>query len=335
MKHGQAENLPHLGMNPVSLPPTDPVIPVIVPDNLVPPRVSRPLKVRSFGTTDRGPVRKSNEDQILIATLTKSLGIQQCSLPQAEAKYADDQGQIFLVADGISGSPGGEEASALAVTSIEEFLVNTLKWFFQLKGPDQENVVAEFQDVLRRADASMFAQGAQHPELEGMGTTLTLAYSLGDSLFVANAGDSRCYLFRSGVLIQLTYDHTVDQDVLRKVLDPLPQNDQLLYGHMITNAIGGHTPGVRAEVHKATLEPGDVLLLATDGLTNYVSDERITATLEVESDPQFACERLVAESLRLGGRDNVTVIVACYETFTSEGAAGSLDNEKLTSDLAE
>ncbi len=299
------------------LPPTDPEIDLNSPGNPEP----RPLGVRSFGMTDRGLVRESNEDQFLIAALTKTLGIQQSSLPQAKALHADDKGHIFLVADGIGGSPAGEEASALVVKSIEDFLVNTLKWFFQLKGFEKENVVAEFQDALRRADAEIFGKVARHPELEGMGTTLTLAYSLGANLFVANAGDSRCYLFRHGVLSQLTCDHTlaqdmVRQDVVRPSLALVTARDRLVSGHMITNAIGGHLPGVWAEVHKATMEPGDILLLATDGLTNYVSDERIAAVLQDELDPKIACERLVAQSLDQGGRDNVTVIVAHYETLT-------------------
>jgi protein phosphatase len=88
-------------------------------------------------------------------------------------------------------------------------------------------------------------------------------------------------------------------------------------GHMVTNTIGGHTPGVLVEVHKATTEPGDVLLLATDGLKRYVPDVRIAATLEAHADPKTACKRLVAQSLEQGGHDNVTVIVARYETLTN------------------
>ena len=297
-------------------PPTDPEINLRSPSVPEPPPKPRPLRVRSFGMTNRGRVRESNEDQFLVAVLTKALGIQQSSLPSAQVPHADDQGHIFLVADGIGGSPAGKEASALAVKSIEEFLVNSLKWFYQLKGPEKESVVAEFQDALRQADAKSFREVEQHPELEGMGTTLTLAYSLGETLFVANAGDSRCYLFRHGRLKQLTTDHTLAQDMVRRGLIPPADLERIVHGHMITNAIGGPAPGVWAEVRKATLEPGDVLLLATDGLTNLVSDEQIAATLKAESDPQTACERLVALSLEQGGSDNVTVIVAHYETIT-------------------
>ena len=300
----------------MSQPPTDPDIDLRSPIAPDPPPKPRPLGVRSFGMTDRGLVRESNEDQFLVAVLTKALGIQQSSLPSAKVPHADDQGHIFLVADGIGGSPAGKEASALAVKSIEEFLVNTLKWFYQLKGPEKENVVAEFQDALRQADAKSFREVEQHPELKGMGTTLTLAYSLGANLFVANAGDSRCYLFRHGRLKQLTTDHTLAQDMVRRGLIPPADLERIIHGHMITNAIGGPAPSVWAEVHKTTLEPADVLLLATDGLTNVVPDEQIVATLAAEPDPRTACERLVAQALEQGGPDNVTVIVARYETIT-------------------
>lgn len=301
----------------MSLPKTDPEIDLNSLGLSDPAHESPRMSVRSFGMTDRGLVRESNEDQFLIARLTKALEIRQSSLPQANAKFADDQGHIFVVADGVSGCPAGEQASALAVKSIEDFLVNTLKWFFQLKGPEKENVLAEFQDALQRADASIFREVAEHPELHGMGTTLTLAYTLGANLFVANAGDSRCYLFHDSELVQLTCDHTLAQDMIRKGLAPVTQSDRLNrhLGHIVTNAIGGSTPGVWVEVHKATMNPGDVLLLATDGLTTYVPDEQISATLRTESDPKLACERLVAQAIEQGGRDNVTVIVARYETI--------------------
>ena len=296
------------------LPPTDPEMDLISPDNPDPKSEHPQLVIRSFGMTDRGRMRANNEDQFLIAELTKALRIQQSSLPQAWIKYADEQGHLFLVADGIGGAPGGEKASALAVKSVEDFLINTLKWFFQLKGVEEEKVVVEFQDALRRADAKIFREVELHPELEGMGTTMTLAYSVGASVFVVNAGDSRCYLFRQGWLSQLTNDHTLAQDLTRQGMPPLTPRDRLVGGHRITNAIGGYEPGVRVEVHKLAMEPGDVLLLATDGLTNEVTDEQITTTLAAELEPITACDRLVAQALEHGGHDNVTVIVARYET---------------------
>jgi len=300
----------------MELPPTDADINVIPPGTSAPLPEAVPLRVRSFGMTDRGLVRQTNEDQFLIASLTKALEIRQSSLPQAHTQFGNDQGQIFVVADGIGGAAAGEEASALAMKSIEEFLVNTLKWFFELKGLEQESVVAEFQDALRQADARICGKAAQHHEFEGMGTTLTLAYSLGSNLFVANAGDSRCYLFHRGELTQLTCDQNLAEDMARRGFIQHSEKGHLVGGNTITNALGGSTPGVWAEVHKATLESGDVLLLATDGLTNLVPDERIAATLAAEPDPKIACERLMAQAIEKGGRDNVTVIVARYEAIS-------------------
>lgn len=270
------------------------------------------LNLRSYGITDKGVVRETNEDQFLIAELTKAVRIRQSSLPHAATRRADDEGHIFLVADGFGGAPAGEVASALALESIEEFLANTLKWFFRMKGPETENVLAEFQTALRQADAKIFEESAEHPECQGMGTTLTLAYSLGAHLFVAHAGDSRCYLFRDPQLVQLTQDHTLAEVLAGQ--DQLPSNERTRrrFSHVITNAVGGRTPGVRPEIHKHALEAGDVLLLATDGLTRYVPDTQIAAILGTEFDPKTASERLVAQALDAGGHDNITVIVARY-----------------------
>jgi len=254
-----------------------------------------------------------NEDQFLIATLTKAVTIQQTSLAQSGTLCAKDEGHVFLVADGFGGAPAGEQASALAVESIEEFLANKLKWFFRLKGPETEKVLAEFQAALRQADARVFEEGAEHPGWNGMGTTLTVAYSLGAHLFVAHAGDSRCYLYRAPELMRLTHDHTLAEIISGNGTDPPTEADRRRFSHIITNAIGGRTPGVRAEVQKHALQAGDILLLGTDGLTRGVSDQQIAATLESEQDPRTVCERMVAQALEAGGRDNVTVIVARYE----------------------
>ena len=271
------------------------------------------LVPQSFALSEKGPVRESNEDQFLVARLTKAVRIQQSSLPQSMMKCGHDEGHIFLVADGMGGSVAGEKASTIAVKSIEEFLANKLKWFFKLKGPEHEKVLLEFQEALREADARVFEESAEHPELDGMGTTLTLAYSLRGQLFVAHAGDSRCYLFREGKLEQLTRDHTLAEVLAGSELFPNSETVRHRYSHVVTNAIGGRKPGVRAEIHKHNLQAGDVVLMTTDGLTRYATDEQIAAILKGNSHPQAACEHLVARALDEGGHDNVTVIVAQYE----------------------
>jgi protein phosphatase len=144
------------------------------------------------------------------------LGVQQTSLPQQpKVQHACDQGYLFVVADGMGGRAGGERASALAIDSVETFMLETLKWFFQFKGKEEDKVLAEFHSALGQANARVLTEAAQHSNLRGMGTTLTLAYSLNDALFVAHVGDSRCYLCRQRILYRLTRDHTLVQDMVR------------------------------------------------------------------------------------------------------------------------
>jgi protein phosphatase len=269
--------------------------------------------VRTFGLTDPGRVRPSNEDQFLVAELTKAMRVQYASLPQPKTQYAEERGYLFIVADGMGGHAAGEQASALAVQSIEAFALNTLKWFFRLKGPDGQDVLKEFQTALQEADARICREAAQHTELAGMGTTVTMAYNFGSRLFLVHVGDSRCYLFRASQLHRLTHDHTLVEEMIRLGrLQPEEAGHHRLR-HVITNVVGGHEPGVQVECHRIELESDDTVLLCSDGLTKMVPDDRISAVLQSDHEPQTACEYLVAEANERGGKDNVTVIVARFE----------------------
>jgi len=277
-------------------------------------RRRRPLlTVRSFGLTDRGRVRDMNEDQFLIAVLLKALQVQRTSLPQPEIQRSNDRSHLFVVADGMGGRAGGETASALAIDSVETFVLESLKWFAECKGDDQDNVLADFQRSLSEASVRVQAEGAKHPELRGMGTTLTLAYSLNGELFVAHAGDSRCYLGRHGGLYRLTRDHTLVDEMVRRGALSADEAKRHRLRHVITNAIGGGCPEIEVEVHKLQLEAGDLVLLCSDGLTGMLSDERISQIVNAESDPEQACRQLVASANEQGGKDNITVVLAHFD----------------------
>jgi len=272
----------------------------------------RALAVESFGLTDRGRVRQTNEDQFVTATLMRALWIQQSSVQQSEVHYARDRGQVFIVADGMGGVAGGEEASALAVSALEGFLLNALRWLLALDGSESTGVLRDFKAAIQRADACVYAAAASNPGLRGMGTTLTMAYSCGTDLFVAHVGDSRCYLLRGGVLLQLTRDDTLVQQMVETgILSPERAAVHELR-HVITNVLGGSTPGVQAEVHRLGLEAGDVVLLCTDGLTGVVPDDQIATVLQACPGPQQACEQLVRLANEQGGKDNITAVVARY-----------------------
>jgi PPM family protein phosphatase len=270
------------------------------------------LTVESFGLTDRGRKRASNQDQFVTAALMKALWIQQSSLPQSTVHYADDRGHVFIVADGMGGARGGEHASALAVSAIEEFLLNAIRWVLALDGSPDASVLRDFKAALRRADACVYAAASSDPGLRGMGTTLTMAYSLDAELFVAHVGDSRCYLYRRGTLQQLTRDDTLVQQMIDTGLLPPEEAAEHDFRHVITNVVGGPRPGVHTEVHRLGLEPGDVLLLCTDGLTGMLPDDWIADVLQSCPVPQQACEELARLANEQGGVDNLTVVVARY-----------------------
>jgi protein phosphatase len=277
------------------------------------PTAGAALAVRSFGLSDPGKVRNHNEDQFLIASLVKALQVRQTSLPQPQLLHSHDRSHLFVVADGMGGHAAGQRASALAIHSVEQFILETFKWFRQCRGRDEDKVLADFQTAIGQANALILDEAAEHPELHGMGTTLTLAYSLNDVLFVAHAGDSRCYLWRDHTLYRLTRDHTLVEDMVRQGhLDP-EQAAQHQWRHVITNAVGGDSADVQVEVHKVQLEAGDGVLLCSDGLTEMVTEQEIAYILRDEYNPEQACKRLVARANEEGGKDNVTVIVTRYE----------------------
>jgi protein phosphatase len=270
------------------------------------------LTVEAHGLTDKGRVRPSNEDNFLIAELTKAMCAVETSLPQSPMRYSQDRGHLFVVADGMGGHQAGERASALALQSIQDFALQKLQWFSSLWGPEGDAVLSELQSAVREADALMFEESRRRPELRGMGTTLTLAYHLGTMLFVVHVGDSRCYLFRNGELSRITHDHTLVAELTRKGIMSREEAASHKLRHVIVNVVGGNEAGVRAEAHKVELESGDLLLLCSDGLTEMVDHQGIATILSAAPDPRTACERLVAEASENGGLDNITVVAARF-----------------------
>jgi serine/threonine protein phosphatase PrpC len=289
---------------------------VVGPDNVdtlnLPDQLTS-LAVRSFGLTDPGKVRGANQDQFLIAVLRKALQVQRTSFPAPSVQYGSDQSHLFVVADGMGGHAGGEQASALAIDSVEAFILDTFQWFAHFKGKEEDKLLADFQSALGQANARLLAEAAGRPELHGMGTTLTLAYRLNDMLFVAHVGDSRCYLFRNRLLYRLTRDHTLVEEMVRRGALKAEEAAQHQWRHVITNAVGGDSAKVTVEVHKVHLEAGDAVLLCSDGLTNMVPDQDIARILQTAPEPEQACQQLVAHANEQGGKDNITVIVARFE----------------------
>ncbi len=277
-----------------------------------------PPRVSSFGATNRGQVRANNEDQFLIAELGRTLWVRQTSLPQSPEQHGRHRVHLFLVADGMGGHQAGEVASAISVATVEAFVLNLLRRFSNIQAADEAAVIKDLQTAIKQAEARIFHEATSHPELTGMGTTLTMAFVSGWSLFVIHAGDSRCYLFRKGKLEQLTRDHTLAAEMARRKIIKQEDVSHHQYRHIVTNVLGGNESGVDVEVQKVDLEPEDMLLLCTDGLYDMVETEPLAKTFAAHgATPQTACEQLIAEANAAGGRDNITAIVARFDAGSS------------------
>jgi len=293
--------------------PTNSNQPQAVPE-IPTPEEGRPvIAVRSFGVTDKGKIRPTNEDQFLIAELARILWVRQTSLPQQATHHGRNRGHLLLVADGMGGHQAGEVASALSVATIENFILHVLKRFSNIQASDEQAVVSELQTALKRADARIFEEASHHPEFMGMGTTLTMAFISGWKLFVMHAGDSRCYLLRGGKLRQLTTDHTVAAELARRGVIRPEAVSHHHFRHVVTSVLGGDHSGVQVEVQRVDLESGDVLLLCSDGLSDMLADEQIAAILRAELDPEQAARRLLAGANEQGGTDNITAVIARIE----------------------
>jgi PPM family protein phosphatase len=273
--------------------------------------------------THQGLVRTNNEDHFLVARLAKSMQICQTSMKNhGETRFSDEDGYLMVVADGMGGAAAGERASAMAVESVETFALNTLKWFLHIGKTEESELVAELRKGLEIADQAVVDEAEANARLHGMGTTLTMAYSVGRDLYIVHAGDSRAYLYRQGNLEQITSDHTLVQLLVEGgVLSPEDAKTHARR-NVVTNVIGGPSAGVHAEIHKLRVEHGDVVLLCSDGLTEPVQDNLIAETFAEVTDPVKATNRLVALAIEKGGPDNVTAIVARF----------SIENDKSTAD---
>jgi protein phosphatase len=213
----------------------------------------------------------------------------------------------------MGGYPAGEIASALAVAAVKEFLASSPDSFSGLRAEGQEDTLRQLEGACLHANARVLEAAAQHPEWEHMGTTLTLALAADWKLFVAHVGHSRCYLYSKGTFRQLTQDQTIAAGLMREgVLSPADAARHP-WRHVVTSILGRRESEVRVELHEIDLQPADILLLCSDGLTEMVPDKHIATILRDEHEPQDACERLVAEANERGGLKNVTVVVGRIE----------------------
>jgi len=271
-----------------------------------------------FGMSDRGQKRPVNEDQYLIATLRRSLLIEQSDLPlnDSSRRFSSHFGKLLVVADGMGGHEQGELASSLAVYAAAQYILNALPTILP---PEQMAHTPVFERELNAIleDLEETIQFHGDGQEKSMGSTLTMAYVLWPHCFVVHIGDSRCYLMRNGRLDPLTTDHTVAARLVEQGVLPEEKADQSDLDKVLWNVLGGPEQGVRPEISCHRLEPGDLLFLCSDGLTHHLDDREIARVLERDDDARTLCDTLIRTANQRGGEDNITTLV-CRFSDTSK-----------------
>jgi len=262
-----------------------------------------------FGITDKGLVRKDNQDHFLVTTLHKTMRVHVTSLPNPELLEIPSQriASVGMVCDGVGGHSGGEAASRSAVEAIAGYVTHTMQCFFTGEHGDPEEFLVSLRDAATRSHELIAARARESGDRKGMATTLTMFVAVWPILYLLQVGDSRCYVYRDGTLTQLTRDQTMAQDLLDSgVLTP-EQAARSPYANVLSSSLGGAS--WVPEVSRFDLKLGDKMLLCTDGLTKHVSDEQIERRMAALTSSEQAARALLQDALDGGGSDNVTVLV--------------------------
>jgi protein phosphatase len=276
-----------------------------------------------FGAaTDPGRVRSHNEDHFLIVRYSRAMELLRSNLSPGQAPVASaDEGYGMAVADGMGGAAAGEVASGLALAAGLDLALGDPKWTLTATEDEFRENMERWRDRFRRIDALVADRARAEPTLSGMGTTLTVANSIGLHLLLYHVGDSRAYLFRAGRLHRLTRDHTYAQALADAgLIDPADVPAHRMR-HGLTRVIGRGADTAEADVKYVPLADGDQVLLCTDGLTEMVGDDRIAAVLDQGRPADATCRALVELALDAGGKDNVTVVLGRYAIPTAADAA--------------
>jgi protein phosphatase len=274
--------------------------------------------VHVFGHSDVGRTREHNEDAFTVADLTRG----NASLaPDVQTHEVGDRGTLFMVADGMGGAAAGEIASEMAVEIVQRELQDTL---VEGDAPDDERFATAIKRATASANTHIHAFAVEHPEYRGMGTTATVAGLLGDTLYLAQVGDSRAYLVRDGVGRQITKDQSLMQKLIEAGEMTEEEAEQSERRNIILQALGPEA-NIKVDLTHQRVRRGDVLVLCSDGLSGQVRADEIARVVSSEPDLEAACRRLIALANESGGPDNITVVVARFEGDGLEAPAATDD----------
>ncbi len=256
-----------------------------------------------WAATDVGKVRDHNEDNFMV----------------------DKALNLFIVADGMGGHAAGEVASAIAVNTMRDVLKKNNDLIEAFK---EGSRIASNRDIsnllehaVQKACAEIFQLAQDDPEKRGMGTTLSSLLVLNNRGFIAHVGDSRIYLLRGGRVVQLTEDHSLVNELIKRGKLSQTQAETSPYKNAVTRAVGVYE-SVEVDTIDFDVLPGDYYLLASDGLTGYLKDDEILPTLtQAGSDIKLIPQAFIDLANERGGKDNITNIAVRIQDHDGEGHA--------------
>ncbi len=237
--------------------------------------------MRSFCLTDTGRRRSINQDYV----------------------YASDQpvgrlSNLYIVADGMGGHNAGDLASRCTVETMVDYIA----------GASEKFPISILKSAVEAANSAVLERAAQDKDLEGMGTTVVAATVRDGCLYIANVGDSRLYLIGEEIS-QITVDHSLVEEMVRAGQLAREEVRSHPEKNIITRAVGV-SGTLKVDLFDVDLDPGDRILLCTDGLTNMVEDGEISRIVRKETTLESAARRLVASANLNGGKDNISVVLA-------------------------
>jgi serine/threonine protein phosphatase PrpC len=264
------------------------------------------VRVSVFGKTDLGRTREHNEDTFLVADLSSGNASLQ---PEVRSHKVGPRGSLFIVADGMGGAAAGELASAMAADHIHRHMATT--WAGDTT-PTAERFAYRMREAVELANSAIYTYAREHPEVRGMGTTVTAAGIFGSDLYLAQIGDSRAYLVRSTDAIQLTKDQSLMQRLVDAGELTEDEAEQSERRNIILQALGPD-PRVKVDLTYQSVRRGDVLILCSDGLSGLVRRDEFATLARQHTDPPALCAALIDLANARGGPDNITVITARFE----------------------
>lgn len=243
------------------------------------------MNFTASGKTDQGLVRANNEDNF----------------------YLDEKLGLLVVADGMGGHASGEIASKLAVTVVRDYFQGPQKLLGDCN-PAYSEATNKLGCSIRLANQAIYEAAQSSPQLKGMGTTIVAVLLTGNKLSIAHIGDSRAYLIRGGLIDQLTDDHSMVNEQIKRDIITKEEAATSAMRNVLTKALG-ISAEMEADLDELTIFGDDILFLCSDGLNTMLTDDAMLEIVSVAGNSAAACDCLINAANEKGGKDNITVVI--------------------------